>query len=91
MYTEQLWKSYLGDISNAIVHLKKCIKIEYIVKVTVYHSISVIDVGGVQVEVYCDDQVTVCIDGIDIKLVHFLSKCITSVYRNDSRQSQMRR
>ena len=67
-----------------------CIKIGYIVKVLVYHSISVIYLGGVEVEVCCDDQATVCIDGIDIKLVHFLSKCITSVYRNDSRQSQMR-
>ena len=59
-------------------------------KISVYHSISVVYVGGVEVEVYCDDQATVCIDGIDIKLVHFLSKCLTSVYRNDSRQSQMR-
>ena len=85
-------------------------------KITVYHSISVGCVGGVEVSAHCDYLPSVFIDGepvgnqipnngsdsilhttcrktavcTDIKAVDFLSKCITSVYRNDSRQSQMR-
>ena len=63
------WSNANSDRSHSWLHLLEqylsCIEtLPSPTSVTVYHSISVIYVGGVEVKVYCDDQATVCIDGM---------------------------